>query len=135
LAGSVGANALAKVALDAYFLTVLIKQLVRFLTLLALLTAPFGMLGGPAAAAETRSAEVQAAGGHCVQRAADHQPTQAPAAPAGDIDCMMACACMPPLAAGMAAPPLRGEAPEPPLPLLILYGLSPQAEPPPPRLS
>jgi len=114
---------------------VIIKQLVRFLTLLALLLAPFGMLGGPAAAAQTGSGEVQAGSGHCAEMAADHAPAQTPEAPARDIECMMACACMPPLAPGLSAPPLRGEAPQPTLPSLILSGLSPQAEPPPPRLS
>lgn len=112
-----------------------IKHLTRFLTLLALLLAPFGMAGGHAATAQTQHSQAQASGGHCADsaKAADEAPGKP--GPVKNIDCMMACSCMPPVGAQLVAPPLPVTAPEAAPLDLLSHGLAPQAELPPPRLS
>jgi len=131
------------------------KHFIRVLTLLALLLAPFGMLGGHAAMAETHAAEAQAGTGHCADMAAPAEEASAHEAPAheapadgapadeapGDaaptenVDCTIACSCVPTTASALAAPFAHVAAPAPAGRSLLPHGLGPRAELPPPRLS
>jgi len=112
-------------------------RLMRFLTVLAVLFAPLGMLGGHAAMAlqATPQATMDHAGrmepaGHCADREKQSQDR-----PMSSIDCMIACA---------ALPTPESETPDHPLPAAIdrpvslatgLHGLHPESDPPPPRIS
>jgi hypothetical protein len=97
------------------------------LILLALLVAPYGRMQAQAAAPH---APAMAMAGHC-----DPAPPTAPApAHHGSIDCMIACAGVPAVEAGLAAPlsPLLAELTV--APVAALQGILPQFDPPPPRL-
>jgi hypothetical protein len=97
--------------------------------LLALALAPFGRMAAAEAKAMPHHAAM-AMPGHC---AGQPQPDQDrhPAT----IDCMMACAAMAPHAATDFVPPTVAHAEPASAPALILAGILPEAEPPPPRLS
>jgi hypothetical protein len=102
-------------------------RFIRVLMLLALLLAPAGMAGRHAAMA-TPAAPAAAEAGHCAETGMRHG---APAAPeqgmaSGAIDCLIACACVPPV--GGALPPSNGRS-------LMPAGRNPAADPPPPRYS
>lgn len=118
----------------------LIARLVRMLALLAMLIAPFGMMGSHAAAAAAPPAPMPASHGdaHAAPAAPDH------CAPAGgdegdrtqqSIDCTIFCAAMAAPGAEVAqraafAAIALGNRLEP-----IRHGLNPESEPPPPRFS
>ena len=105
-----------------------LRRLLPFLMLLALATAPFGRM----AAAEAMPHHApMAMAGHCAGRPQpdrDRHPAS--------IDCMIACAAMAPAAAALdfVPPPVAHTEPVA-LPALVLAGIRPKAEPPPPRVS
>jgi hypothetical protein len=111
-------------------------RFIRVLMLLALLLAPAGMAGRHAAMA-TPAAPAAAEAGHCAETGMRHG---APAAPeqgmaSGAIDCLIACACVPPVGGALAEaalptplPPSNGRS-------LMPAGRNPAADPPPPRYS
>lgn len=119
-----------------------VVKILRLLTLFALLIAPLGMLGRHAAMAAPHSAAMPtspeadaAAMGHCADMPAPAAKAPAHKAPASNIDCMLACSCMP------ASVPEIGAGPRPSAAPIYAFvpdgekGLAPEAEPPPPRLS
>jgi len=103
----------------------LVRRLMPFLVLLALLVAPFGR---QAAQAAVYPGAMSAMAGHC-----DPAPRPAPAQ-GGSIDCMIACAATPAVDA-MDVPVLLPLPPAAPVAGMIapIAGLHPAAEPPPPR--
>lgn len=118
-----------------------IARIMRLLVLLALLLAPVSMAGTHAAmampaghGAAMADHDMAPTAGHC----ADMAPTseEAPAddtAPARNIDCALACSCMPPAVGGVAQRvPFTAGVHRPESPLL-LTGLSLEAEPRPPK--
>ena len=105
------------------------RRFLPFLMLLALALAPFGRM----AAAEAKAMphhEAMAMSGHC---AGEPQPDQD--RHPSSIDCMIACAAMAPAATPDFVPPPVAHAEPTSAPALILAGILPEAEPPPPRLS
>jgi hypothetical protein len=106
------------------------KYLARLLTLLAMLVAPFGMLSGHAAMAAPAT---QPAGGHCADMGASHDQAPDDTAPAANIDCMMACACVPAEGAELANVPSLAKEPAISANASDVVGANPAADPPPPR--
>lgn len=106
------------------------KRLVFLLAALAVLLAPLTMIGGGAAMAMSHGMAAEAGMDHC---AGMDEPSKDQ--PRGDIECMMACAAIAPLASRFEA---RLMAPAP-LPRVLAAtearGLDPEAETPPPRSS
>lgn len=99
--------------------------------LLTLVMAPFGRMGAAEATTMPHHAPMAMAG-HC---AGQPLPGQDHDKGAASIDCMIACAAMAPVAAPEVVPPPPAQA-EPVAPrALILAGISPEAETPPPRVS
>lgn len=124
---------------SSIYLSGVTRSFIRLLTLLALLLAPFGMMTSHAAMAATGDfAPAAASAMHCAEMAPDQSQDQAPRkqAPAKNIDCLLACACLPPLAAPAveqgqlfaSLDPVAGSEP-------LGHGLNFAADPPPPRLS
>ena len=115
----------------------LLKHLLRLLTLFALLVAPLGMLAGNAAVAAPRTADASASSAHCAEMAGSHDESSDEQEPAKSADCMtdcmMVCSGMLSMTAQLAEPlapsSLAAAALRPPL----VRGLAPQAEPRPPR--
>ena len=113
-------------------------RLLRFLTLFAVLFSPISMATGHAAMAmpapSAAMADHMAAGpaGHCAGMGGE-QDKSGPAAP--NIDCMIACSAM--LAADLEVDvhPVVAAFIEPRALTGALHGLSPEFDPPPPRLS
>ncbi|HYG48520.1 MAG TPA: hypothetical protein VD846_11340 [Allosphingosinicella sp.] len=102
-------------------------RLLRFLTLLALLLAPLGMIGGGPAMAHARPDATSP----CAER---NKPAEAP--PSAPLDCMVACAgCLPEQGGALAARALPAAAAAPVLLAFRLHGLHPEAATPPPRVS
>lgn len=132
-------DALAPGRGGAYFAVVVMKNLVRILTLLALLIAPAGMLGGHAAMATAPSVDASAGSAHCADMAGSHDQSPDEQAPAKSLecmmDCMMLCSAMPSMTAQLAEPlspsPMAAAASL----SLLVQGLTPQAEPRPPQFS
>jgi hypothetical protein len=99
-------------------------RLLRWLTLLALLLAPLGMIGAGPAMAHGRTA----AAGHCSESGS---PAKAPSS--APVDCMIACAGLPAQASSPLVKPPLAAAPEPlPAPWRV-DGLHPKTTIPPPR--
>lgn len=96
--------------------------------LLALALAPFGRMAAAEAKAMPHHAPA-AMSGHCAGQPEPDQDRQ----PA--IDCMIACAAMAPAAMPAFVPPPVAHAEPTSGPALILAGILPEAEPPPPRPS
>lgn len=117
----------------------LFKHLLRLLTLFALLLAPLGMLGGTPAMAAPQSADVSASGGHCAEMAGAHDQSSDEQAPANSVecmtDCMMLCSGMLPMSAQLAEPLARSPMAAAVSISSLVRGLTPQAEPRPPRPS
>jgi hypothetical protein len=115
----------------------LLKQLLRLLTLFALLVAPLGMLGGNAAAAAPPSADAGASSGHCAEMAGSHDPSdeQEPAQSVECMDCMIVCSGMLSVAAQLTEPLAAARLTVAALRSPLVRGLTPQAEPRPPRFS
>ena len=117
----------------AYFTAMLVARFVRLLALLALVLAPFGMLGThPAMAmpAPAVAAHHNQASEHCVGMDQPEKPK-----PSSCIDCIMVCAGLPAAESDIAAHPLATAV----LPRLSVEqrvrGLHPESEPPPPRFA
>ena len=113
-------------------------RLMRFLTLFALLLAPFGMMSAHAQMAAPESAAVghhmSAAGSsdHCGDRDSDSSDEKQ--RPSG-IDCTIACSAVASVEATIVAHP-HAAVPAPPITLAAtLHGLHPESEPPPPRFA
>lgn len=116
-----------------------LKQLVRLLTLFALLLAPLGMLGGASAMAAAPSADASAGSGHCAEMAATHDQAPDKRTPAKSLECLMDCMV---LCSGMPSVSVQLVEQMPPEPMAMLAarsapvrGLTPQAEPRPPQFS
>lgn len=120
-----------------------IASLLRFLLLLAVLLAPISMMSShavmamPAAgAAPMAGHDVAPADGHCADMAPATQGEPADdATPAAENHCTIACSCIPPAAGQVAAQaPIVVEAARS-APPLLMTGLTPQAEPRPPKIA
>jgi hypothetical protein len=102
----------------------------------ALIFAPLAMIGGHAAMAAPATAVAgehhasEVGSGHCSDMG-DEEPGD----PRASIDCMVACAGMLPSTPAVATAPLATKSPGRPLITVAQHGLSPAAEPRPPRLS
>jgi hypothetical protein len=105
-------------------------RLLRYLVLLALMLAPFGRMS---------VAEAKAMPHHGMSMMASHCPDPSP--PDGNkaggmsVDCMIACAAMVASPAATLNPPAAVELAVAAIPLTLLAGIRPEAEPPLPRLS
>ena len=112
----------------------LLKNLAIMLTILAMLGAQFGMLSEHARA-ETKVVQASTASAHCAEMASNRETPPNENAPNSEVDCRIACSCIP--AAG--AEPISGEvlvhSPTGTLIILGVAGPNPAADPPPPRLS
>lgn len=115
------------------------KNLVRLMTLLALLIAPLGMLSGTSAMAAMPSANTSISEGHCAEMAGSHDQTSDEQAPTKSVECMLDCMM---LCSGMLSiiPQLAERLELPPMALTassssLVRGLTPQAEPRPPQFS
>ena len=120
----------------AYFAGMVLPRLMRVLTLLAVLLAPLAMMSSHAQAAAPAAVNHVRGGssampGHCPP-AGEEQDKQKPAP---NIDCTIMCSAMPaPDAVIPAQPALTALDLVQPLGIGG-YGLNPEADPPPPRLS
>jgi hypothetical protein len=117
----------------AYLRAMSAARLFRFLTILALVLMPVGMMpGGHAMAAAPAAASLASA--HCAEmddsKPAHHQPAQ----PHHAGDCAIACSALPSAAGSLAAPRLVPPLLHP-LPSAAGRGLAPEAATPPPRFS
>ena len=117
----------------------LLKPLVRLLTLFALLLAPLPMLGGASAMTASPLAGASASSGHCAEAAVPDDQAPDKSAPAKSLDCLMNCMV---LCSGMPSVSIQLAEPLPPAPLALtaapsslVRGLTPQAEPRPPQFS
>jgi hypothetical protein len=111
-----------------------VKHLSRLLTILAMMVAQFGMLSGHALA-ETQQAQMSAASGHCAEMAGDHEAPPNEDAPGTDVDCRIACSCIPAAGAEPASAELHDHSPTDTPIILGVRAPNPAADPPPPRLS
>ena len=111
-------------------------RLLRLLMVVALIFAPLAMIGGhaamaaPATSAANEHHASEVGGGHCSDMGEEE-----PGDSRGSIDCMVACAGMLPSTPAVATAPLAMKSPDRPLITVAQHGLSPAAEPRPPRLS
>lgn len=105
------------------------RHLLHAATLLALLLASFGMLGGHAMAA-ARSAVTADAGGHC---AGMDDGKKAP--DGSSIDCAIACAALPSSAPMLDRASIPQRAAQAAPCVSPVRGLAPEADPPPPRFA
>ena len=108
-------------------------RLTRFLTLLALLLAPLGMVRAHAAMAIPADASASAHHGGAdpcggMDRPAGQQPSSG-------IDCGIACSAMPSGDSEIAAHPMVAAAVPTALLAADLHGLHPESDPPPPRFA
>lgn len=105
-------------------------RILSLLAVLALLVAPFGMVGGGGAAAMTHGGP-ETAMAHCddMAPAGTHHGGDRD----GSIDCAIACAALPAFAPASPGEILRAAAAPAPLPAASLVGTMPEADPPPPR--
>lgn len=101
--------------------------------LLALLLAPIGMMGRHAAMAADDAAPTAA--GHCAGMDMAGGEESPDPVPAKSVDCVIACACLPPSSSHLAEPmALTAAVQLAPAPSSA-EGVDLQADPPPPRLS
>ena len=112
------------------------RQLIRLLTLIALLFASIGMMSAHASAAAPANGPDTAMAGHCAEMSGSGQETPKDRPTNKSIDCLIACACVPARNADSLDPqPIFVSA----LPIVLLSlvpdGLNPAADPPPPRFS
>ncbi len=108
-------------------------RLLRFLMVVALIFAPLAMIGGHAAMAAP--ATVAAGDHHASKAGSGHCSDVGQEEPQASIDCMVACAGMLPSTPAVATAPLALKSPDRPAIGVDQNGLSPAAEPRPPRLS
>jgi hypothetical protein len=126
--------------LPAHLARMPVVRLLRFLTILAVLLAPVGMMGGAPAQAMGHHASAGILDGAAMtgmddcagMQKADGKPHRQPSQ---KHDCMMACAAIPAFASELPAKPLAPIAAEP-VPLSTFdHGLTPEAATPPPRFA
>lgn len=137
-------RAIASRSYEAYFPAMPVASILRFLLLLAVLLAPISMMSSHAAMAlpaEEAGAmghhEMSPApGGHCADMApaSEDEPADG-ASPVKNIDCTIACSCVPPAAGQIAQRPPYTPGVERPGLAALLVGVSPEAEPRPPQSS
>jgi hypothetical protein len=111
-------------------------RLLRLFMVVALIFAPVAMIGEHAAMAAP--ATIAAGGHHASEVGGGHcsdMGGQEPGDPRASIDCMVACAGMLPSTPAVAIALLAMKSPDRPLIIVARHGLSPAAEPRPPRLS
>lgn len=114
-----------------------LTRLVRILTILAMLVAPLGMMGGHAAMAMPVPAQpamdhmaAMSTAGHCADMDKQSEDQRG-----SGIDCMIACSALPSAESEIAAHPLAATVVQP-IPLVEgLSGLHPESDPPPPRFA
>ena len=110
----------------------LVGRFLRALMLLTMLLAPIGMTGRSLANPHQAQASMPpVADGHCPDMDREGRERQ----PGSDASCMIACSALP---AVDPAVPLELPAVMAPLPVRLfgnLHGLSPEADPPPPRMA
>lgn len=115
-----------------------LTRLLRILTLIAVIFAPLSMAGGhaamamPAAPAAMSDHMGAMPAGHCADMEGK-QDKNGPSAPS--IDCMIACSAMPAADFEVEVHPLTAAFIEPARLVSALHGLSPESDPPPPRIS
>ncbi|MDT9600860.1 hypothetical protein [Sphingosinicella rhizophila] len=125
----------------AYLPLMLATRLMRIMTIMAVLLAPLGMIGGTSvqaathhpASATTHHAEAMPGMDHCagMQKGDDKSKSH----PAQQHDCMMACAAIPSFGSDVPAKPMAPSAIVP-IPLARSgHGLNPEAATPPPRFA
>ena len=127
---------------EPYLRAMVMRRLVRILTMLALLLAPLSMIGGHAAMAmpaeaSASSSHLEGAGEpseHCAEMSGQTED-EGRSSPVGDclVDCAVACSALPSLGSAMAdqamAPAMAQQ-----LPLESrVRGLHPESDDPPPR--
>jgi hypothetical protein len=133
----------ARACVQAYLKAMRSSGLLRLFLLLAVLFAPLSMASTHAAMAmpapsagpvvEHGSAE---ASGHCAQMDQSGEDDPAGAPSSDEADCTIACSCTPPATGHPIGEPLTfAPLVDKPGRSLLMSGLSPQAEPRPPRLS
>jgi len=125
-----------------YSIAMPIAHFLRFLVLLALLLAPVSMasthaaMALPAPQSAMTDHHMAPAAGHCADMATARD--EAPAddsAPLENIDCAIACSCMPSTVGVVGERPSFTARVHHTEPSPLLTGLSPQAEPRPPKLA
>lgn len=109
------------------------RRLLPLLVLVALMVAPFGRAA--MAEAMTLPAASAAAFSHCDEPATHHTPATPDDPDPAKMDCLSACAVIAPAAGPAIAQPSAGPATIETLIPDNPPGLTPEAEPPPPRLS
>jgi hypothetical protein len=113
-------------------------RFIRMLMLLALLLAPAGMAGRHAAMAAPAAAAAMGSG-HCAETGMRHDapaaPEQGQGLPSAAIDCLIACACVPPVGGALAEAVAPAPLPHASGRSLMPAGRNPAADPPPPRYS
>ena len=122
---------------SSIYLSGVTRSFIRFLTLLALLLAPLSMMTSHAAmAAAVDAAPASASAMHCAEMPQADNQAPGKQAPVKNIDCMLACACLPPLSGPgvgqaqllISIDPVANAEP-------LGHGLDFTADPPPPRFS
>jgi hypothetical protein len=104
-----------------------LRRASQLLVLAALMLAPFGRIG---------MAEARYGPGMMTMHCAGQVPSGDVRGHPIGVDCLIACAAMAPQAAFAFAPPARPAKAVPAAkPALVLAGVRPDADPPPPRLS
>ena len=114
----------------------MLRVFIRLLTLLALLLAPAGMLVPGAALAGPSIGAPAMSSMHCAEMPQDDHQAPGHQAPTKNIDCAIACACLPPLNVSapdegqyfVALAPVSNSQP-------LRHSFNPAADPPPPRVS
>ena len=107
----------------------MLRRLLPFLTVLALMLAPLGRAGVAEAAVPAHA--LAAMPSHCsdMPMPVDHEPAGTA------IDCMMVCAAVTPPAAAALPVAIAGIAAPEAVPPSAFVGITPGSDPPPPRLS
>ena len=116
----------------------LLARLWRVLTILAVLLAPLGMMGGhaamampaPAATSVMDHGQAGSPAGHCADMDQDQTGQTSPS-----IDCMIACSAVPAAEFVVASQPAAHGVMQIGALAGLLPGLHPESDPPPPRLS
>jgi hypothetical protein len=118
-----------------------VTRLMRFLTILAVLLAALGMVGGTPVQARTYHVASAAAHHSDVMPGMEHcagvhkNGGKSDRQPAQKHDCMMACAAIPSFGSNIDAKPLATRAAEPDRLSTSGSGLKPEAVTPPPRFA
>lgn len=106
--------------------------LLRLLLLIALMLAPVGMVARHAAMAAPPAKAVDLSA-HCADVAGGHDEMGGDEVPGMSVDCMLACACIPPTGSPGLATKFLSQTPLALPTASLVSGHGPQADPPPPR--